>query len=333
MSQSGEPAASPLEQLVAASGRELPNLLTARDATRKGLEIRRAKLGQLPHDGDVGVVLMGSWGRAEVTAGSDDDFMVLVHGTDRDDVRPSIAEVETVLDRGHGDQGIFGKPVASDELIRQIGLDEDTNRNLSLRMLLLLESVSATREDLHEAVTAELVDRYLDESVKDLRVPRFLLNDVIRYWRTMCVDFAGKERKGPEKWGIRNAKLRTARKVLFAGGLLPVFECSTLTRDEMPDFLLGQLRMPPTDRIAQAFLTHDANDAGGRALGAYDDFLGHLDDKDFRDELESVTRETSKESPAFQDAARLGKDLERGLLALLFETESLPKLARDYVVF
>jgi hypothetical protein len=333
VSQSGEPARSPLEQLAAASGREFPNLLKARDTTRKGLEIRRAALAELPHHDDVAVVLMGSWGRAEVTAGSDDDFMVLVRGIDRDNVRPLIAEVETVLDQGHGDQGMFGKPVASYELIGRIGLDEDTNTNLSLRMLFLLESVYATREDLYEAVTTELVDRYLDESVKDLRVPRFLLNDVVRYWRTMCVDFAGKERKGPEKWGIRNAKLRTARKVLFAGGLLPVLECSKLPRDEMPAFLLGQLRMPPTDRIAQAFLTHDAGDAGGRALGAYDDFLGRLDDKDFRDELESVTRETSKDSRAFHDAARLGKDLERGLLALLFETESLPKLARDYVVF
>lgn len=46
-----------------------------------------------------------------------------------------------------------------------------------------------------------------------------------------------------------------------------------------------------------------------------------------------MTRDTSKESHAFQEAARLGKELERGLLALLFETESLPKLARDYVVF
>jgi hypothetical protein len=67
---------------------------------------------------------MGSWGRAEVTAGSDDDFMVLVRGIDRDNVRPLIADVETVLDQGHGDQGMFGKPVASYELIGRIGLDE-----------------------------------------------------------------------------------------------------------------------------------------------------------------------------------------------------------------
>ena len=335
MSKENELDGSPLEQLAAASGRDFPNLLKAREATHEGLglETRRVTLGQLRHDDDVAVVLMGSWGRAEVTAGSDDDFMILVRGADRDAAAPSIEDVKTILDRAPGDQGIFGEPVASDQLIGRIGLDEDTNSNLSRRMLLLLESVHATREDIHEAVRAELVDRYLDESVKNYRVPRFLLNDVVRYWRTMCVDFAGKERRGPEKWGIRNAKLRTSRKVLFAGGLLPVFECSNRARDEMPEFLNGQLRMPPTDRIAYAFLAHGAPDPGGRALGAYDDFLGRLDDDEFREELESVTRDTSKGSPAFQDAARLGKELERGLLALLFETESLPKLARDYIAF
>lgn len=186
---------------------------------------------------------------------------------------------------------------------------------------------------VHEAVRGRLVGRYLDESIKDYRPPRFLLNDVIRYWRTICVDFAGKEHKGPEKWGIRNAKLRTSRKVLFAGGLLPVFECAKRTADEMPGFLNDQLRQPPTDRIAQSFLDHDAADPCGRSLGAYDDFVGLLGDPEFRSELSNVTRETAAESEAFADAVRLGKELERGLLALLFETDDLAKLARDYIVF
>lgn len=249
---------TPLEQLSAASGRDFPNLLAARKSTSEELETRRAELSALPHDDDVAVVLLGSWGRGEVTSGSDDDFMVLIRGAERDEVRPSIEDVQKVLDQDPGGEGIFGKPVASEGLVQRIGLEEDRNSNLSRRMLLLLESVHATREDLHESVRAELVSRYLDESVKDERPPRFLLNDVIRYWRTMCVDFAGKERKRPEKWGLRNAKLRTSRKILFAGGLLPVFECRKLAREHMAEFLCAQLRTPPTDRIAQAFLNHDA---------------------------------------------------------------------------
>lgn len=325
--------ASPLEQLSTASGRKFPNLLKARELTSERLSERRAKLAELPHDEDVSIVLMGSWGRSEVTSGSDDDFMLLVRGDMREDVRPSKAEVKAILDRAPGDQGIFGKPVSSHVMIEKIGLEEDSNSNLSRRMLFLLESVHATGEDIYDVVHEELLDRYLDQSVKSLHPPRFLLNDVVRYWRTMCVDFAGKEREGPEKWGLRNAKLRTARKMLFASGLLPVFECNDLEKDQMTEFLRGQLEMPPVDRIARAFLNHNAADPGGRALGAYDDFIGLLDKADFRAELKAVTRENYKDSSAFSEAARLGEDLEQGLLALLFETDSLSKLVREYAIF
>jgi hypothetical protein len=325
--------ASPLEQLSVASGREFPNLLNARELTRRGLSERRARLAELPHDEDVSIVLTGSWGRSEVTSGSDDDFMSLVRGDWREDVHPSKVEVEKILNRAPGDQGIFGKPVSSRVMIEKIGLEEDQNSNLTRRMLFLLESVYATGENLYDVVHKELLDRYLDQSVKSLHPPRFLLNDVVRYWRTMCVDFAGKEREGPEKWGLRNAKLRTTRKMLFASGLLPVFECADLKKDQMTEFLRGQLKMPPADRIATAFLEHNAVDPGGRALGAYDDFLGMLDKTDFRDELNAVTRENYKDSPAFSEAARLGEDLEQGLLALLFETNSLSRLVREYAIF
>jgi hypothetical protein len=324
---------SPLERLASQSGRDFPNLRQARKRTTEGLEARRARLGDLSHDDDVSVVLMGSWGRAEVTSGSDDDFMVLIDGAERPSVAPSIKQVRTVLDQAPGAQGAFGKYVACDRLADNIGLDQDDNDNLSQRMLFVLESVPVTAADVYSSARERVLRGYLDESVKDYAPPRFLLNDTIRYWRTICVDFAGKERERRESWGLRNAKLRTSRKILFAGGLLPIFECAWLERDAMFGFLDSQLNAPPTDRIAKAFLEHDAVDPGARTLGAYDEFLGRLDDEAFREELSDVTRATADESDAFITARRLGNDLESGLLALLFETEKLPKLTRDYSIF
>lgn len=326
-------AKSPLELLSTETDRDFPNLISARGRTAAGLRDRGLRLAQLEHDEDVAVVLMGSWGRADVTSRSDDDFMILVNGAERPDVRPGIEAVKEILDRAPGDQGIFGQPVFCEALAENIGLDLDDNKNLTRRMLFLLESVPVTAEEVHSAARETVLGRYLDESVKNFRPPRFLLNDTVRYWRTICVDFAGKEREGPEKWGLRNAKLRTSRKVLFAGGLLPVLDCSALDRDAMPGFLRGQFSMPPTDRIAGAFLKHGAVDAGSRALGAYDKFLGLLDDGSSRDELQNVTRATAYESEAFGEVRRIGHDLQAGLLALLFETESLPKLVRDYGIF
>lgn len=276
---------------------------------------------------------MGSWGRAEVTSGSDDDFMVLVDDAERGSVKPSIEEVGAMLDQAPGEQGVFGVPVFCQQLVDNIGLDRDDNQNLTRRMLFLLESEPVTGDTAYASAREKTLTRYLDESVKDFRPPRFLLNDTVRYWRTICVDFAAKEAVGHAKWGLRNAKLRLSRKVLFAGGLLPILACSRLKRDAIPDFLRRQFGMPPTDRIAESFLQHGAVDAGGRALGAYDEFLGLLDDKAFRDKLYGVTRATAPESDEFAQVRRLGGDLEAGVLALLFETEALPEVVRDYAIF
>jgi hypothetical protein len=98
----------------------------------------------------------------------------------------------------------------------------------------------------------------------------------VRYWRTICVDSVGKQRQDNVKWGTRNAKLRTSRKILFAGGLLPILQCFELNIDETREFLIDQLSAPPTDRLAYAFLRWGIPDAGARFLEAYDSWVGML---------------------------------------------------------
>ena len=325
--------ATPLEVLADKSGRDFPHLFAARERTASGLVDRSQRLQGLAHSPDASVVLMGSWGRAEVTAGSDDDFMLLVHGVERDDVEPSVAAVGDVLDSSPGAQGIFGVPVFSDRLVHDIGLDQDDNSNLTRRMLFLLESAPVTGVEAYRAVREEVLDRYLDESVKAYRPPRFLLNDVVRYWRTICVDFAGKEHESPKKWGLRNAKLRTSRKILFAGGLLPVLECFRFDLGAIRDYLEEQLDLVPSDRIAQSFLEHSAFEPGARTFGAYDEFIGRMNDEEFRRGLEDVARENCAESATFAEVQRIGHELQDGLLALLYETRALPQVVRDYAIF
>lgn len=321
---------SPLERLSEATGIEFNNLMTARESTREGLKPKIAALGS-GGDKDVSVVMMGSWGRREVTSESDDDFMALVHGTERAKIAPTIPEIAKVLDAEPGIAGYFGGIVGSADLVNFIGLDEDDVCNLTRRLLLLLESVPLTNESEHAAVIEESLARYLS-SAKDYRPPRFLLNDVVRYWRTICVDFAGKHKENNEKWGLRNAKLRTYRKGLFAGGLLPVLECSRLKVSGMTPFLTAQFSMPPTDRIAESFLRHSLADSGARCMLAYDAFVGRLDDAEFRSELIGVTPTNKGESAAFVEARDLGHQFQKGLLALLFETD-LKEMVREYAIF
>jgi uncharacterized NAD(P)/FAD-binding protein YdhS len=58
-----------------------------------------------------------------------------------------------------------------------------------------------------------------------------------------------------------------------------------------------------------------------------------LDDVVFRQALKELTQADADRSQEFDEVRRLGKSLEEGLLALLFETDSLPKIVRDYGIF
>ncbi|HZE05478.1 MAG TPA: hypothetical protein VE127_09655, partial [Solirubrobacteraceae bacterium] len=155
--------------------------------------------------------------------------------------------------------------------------------NLTRRLLLLLESVAVLNEPVHRNCRQRVLAGYLDESVKDYRPPRFLLNDLIRYWRTICVDFVGKERRGTgEKWALRNLKLGLSRKALFASGLLPILSCHRFAAADIGTFLEEAFEAPSIDRIATSFLEFGVLDAGVRAVDAYDAFIGLLNDGNAR---------------------------------------------------
>ncbi|HEX3615850.1 MAG TPA: DUF294 nucleotidyltransferase-like domain-containing protein [Solirubrobacteraceae bacterium] len=317
-----------------ASGATFANIQECKLRTEERLQQRRLRFASELFDPDSAVVLTGSWGRREVTGESDDDYMVLFAGRRRRDARPSVHEAADILEaKPPGREAVFGKQVWLQDLLRKIGRDRDTNANLTRRMLLLLESVSVSGIDVHERARRAVLEEYL-RAHKDYRPPRFLLNDLVRYWRTIAVDFESKmrDRKG-QGWGLRNAKLRLSRKALFAGGLLPVLECYRYRADGMLEYLDAALAMRPLDRIADAFTMHRAIDPAVRTLGAYDEFLGILNDPDKRKELDTLTIERSGSSQLFARVVELGEDFELGLLALLFNDSDLQRRVRDYLIF
>ncbi len=325
-----------VDALAAATGETFGPITAARERTRRGLEQRRARLEHVPLDPGATVVLLGSWGRHEVTGDSDDDAIV-VHTAARWDStsRPTPSEVAAALGGpGPGRERLFGDVVDLGELVDNIGLDRDTNTNLTRRMLFLLESVAVAGEEAHAAARERLVRTYLAAHERDFRPPRFLLNDLVRYWRTIAVDFEGKLRaRSGQGWGLRHAKLRFSRKALFAGGLLPVLGCHDLRADEMPAALSLRLTDPPLDRLADAFLLFGMADAGARALRAYGEFLLMLDDPSVRTHLGNLSEADAPDSEPYQRIRQFGEEFDAALLALLFEVPALAGLVREYLVF
>lgn len=245
--------------------------------------------------------------------------------------------------------------VFSHDLIHQIGGEDDTNRNTTRRLLLLLESAPVGRHDAYRRVFRNILSRYLLEDRgfwkgSQFRIPRFLQNDFARYWRTMPVDFAYKLRKRSGKgWAIRNIKLRMSRKLIYASGLLACFQChldhtadewrriaaSPDRQEQVVDYFGRVFQQTPLEIISGVLLRFPHLEAAAvKILDSYNDFLAILADQNQRDALETLGENAAETDPAYQQARRLSHTFRDGLLELFFDRRSgIDELTKNYGVF
>ncbi len=263
---------------------------------------------------DSSIVIVGSLARQEFTPGSDVDWTLLLDGLSDPhhiDVANAVADhVNHIEMKKPGPEGTFGTLSSSHDLIHYIGGQGDTNANTTRRILLLLESISVGRSEAHERVLKNILLRYLEEDrglwhgTSPYKVPRFLFNDVSRYWRTMAVDFAYKQRTRPGgDFALKNFKLRMSRKLIYLAGMIACFECHlAFSTDEerrtfydpehvelAVDLVYKVLRKPPLEILASALLKHESLDQQSKILfDAYDEFLEMLTDEKIREHLKKL---------------------------------------------
>ncbi len=341
-------------------GRSWTSIDKARENTfQRREELERCFLGH--NSPDTTLVAFGSVAREEVTASSDLDWVLLVDGQSVPEHKYQEREIaSTLLANGFiepGRSGVFGRMVGSHELVHNIGGEDDLNSNTTRRVLLLLESYPVGNREAYDRVRRQIVRRYLEDdrglthASSDVRIPRFLLNDLTRYWRTVTVDFVYKQRaENDKKWALRNAKLRMSRKLIFAAGLALVFSChlDPLAEDarrslkEQRDvslltaYLERQFTLPPLETIAKLCWILKVSDATICAIfDNYDRFLEVLNDPERRADLERAhSHDDLRDSPAWNEVRKMSRPFHDGLVNLfLNEAEGLKRLTTDYGVF
>ena len=325
---------------------------------------RRRELEELFHQWpspDTSIVVFGSVARQEVTCISDLDWILLVDGAAVPEHKEQEREIERLLTSHHfvepGKSGVFGRMVGSHDLVHNIGGEDDRNSNTTRRVLLLLESLPIGNREAYDRVRRQVVRRYLRDDRgllyggRNVRIPRFLLNDFTRYWRTITVDFVYKQRTDDRKWALRNAKLRMSRKLIFAAGLMHCFFCHldgaaaeavNIAKSGSKDigfltaYLEDQIALPPLEVMAKACVQLNiSKDTAQSLFDSYNQFLLIMDDPQKRSELEHAhTHEDLRSSKVWKEMGGISRQFHRSLVMLFMkENENLCDLTTEYGLF
>lgn len=233
------------------------------------------------------LAINGSLARRELVNGSDFDAFIVKNR----DVDPNLPQklwdgAQDILQlRQPGSAGVFGKEsvVNALDVVQHIGGNNDNNLKITQRMLLILESISAGDTSGYDKLCEEVIGRYISEKITDHQLGLFLLNDIIRYYRTICVDFEYKTEEEGKPWGIRNIKLIFSRKLIYFSGIIICAELGQRTFKQKREICLKLIRMTPVER-----LLHILREEAFESLLFYERFLEKMADDRIRKSLESI---------------------------------------------
>jgi predicted nucleotidyltransferase len=221
----------------------------------------------------------GSFGRREASPHSDLDLFIVSLSDEKDRAyRSYLSRINEILLKADliratrelkfpdfSRDAEFLQHHTATRLIRSTGKQSDDYENtFTARLLLLLESRPLAGNDVHARIIDDVIERYWREfpDYFDRFIPAYLANDILRYWRTLCLNYeaATSERSKSEqtaldraKRKIKNYKLKHSRMLTcYSAVLFLLFvygKNSTVTVDDARKMVT----LTPTARVEEVF--------------------------------------------------------------------------------
>lgn len=250
-------------------------------------------------NGKACVYATGSYGRGEASIYSDlDIFIVSKMGPPSEDgqaqrqlsrldeirIKSQLIDVTRSLSiKEFSGDGRWLVGYAVEDLTKTLGKPEDDALNtFTARLLLLLESRPLLGSTAYKDVMESVIEPYwkdFDGHEGDF-VPAFLANDILRLWRTFCVNYEANTLTEPNhenaKRKSKNYKLKHSRMLTCYSALLYLITIfgrhDTVTRSDV----IEMTRMTPAERLDWILLQSDvikAHAAVRKLLEQYELFL------------------------------------------------------------
>jgi len=235
----------------------------------KIIKLRNELKSTFPTDfkDDVCIFLVGSYGRLEASKNSDLDciFIYKKRITNKDKVKIINLVFDSAkkigIEKIPGDTGTFSEFIQLETLLRNIGGLNDSNKNLTRRILILAESYFLYNDNLCRDVLSEIFNKYTKKANESGKEPRELINEIIRYYRTVTLDYKYKTEEQNKSWAIRNFKLRHSRKFLYVTAIAMIFTAMKKFRDNKDKFeyIRTHINLPPLVKLGTVLIENNNN--------------------------------------------------------------------------
>lgn len=281
------------------------------------------------------VYATGSFGRLEASPYSDLDLFIVGKSDDRgvnflkrlDEICIKADLIEVTRKLGIPEFSGDGRYLVNysvSELTKTLGTPKDDVENtFTARLLLLLESRPLLEEAAYADITRDVIAAYWRdyEDHGANFMPAFLANDILRLWRTFCVNYEARTERVPDeekaKGKLKNYKLKHSRLLTCYSALLYLLAVYRLQGTVSPPDAIAMINMTPTGRLQWLLDQSDlksAHDALSMLLSRYEVFLQATNDEESQLVRRFMDKSISREN---MDAAyKFGDIVYQALIAI-----------------
>lgn len=247
------------------------------------------------------VYATGSFGRLESGVNSDLDLFIVSKTGDSNGIRTSllrnldaiivkadlISAIRKLSMPEFDADGKYLTHYSVNEFTDAIGKsDDDAKNTLTGRLLLFLESRPLLGDGVYNEIIEEVIASYWRdfEGHSEQFMPAYLANDILRLWRTFCVNYEARTQREPEikkiEGKIKNYKLKHSRMLTCYSALLYLLGVFKKNNTVSIDSAKEMTSLTPTGRL-NWLLEHDQfssiHDTVHKLLNTYEDFLKKTD--------------------------------------------------------